>query len=848
MGNPTFFDRPASVPNGRQILRVGEGRWWALVPDVRNNLLGLQSLAREGSAQAGVYVDGRLTLSPFEPATTQSAILLDTQGGWHFAVSDKTGLFYQVRDHDAVAAGLARRTKLSRPAKPLLPSGQLGDMALLPGTDAPSLAYVQADGSDAVVTLAVRRQGWRHYEMARGQGFRPPALEVAEDRLLLTWSDSAGRIYFQEVDGTSLGKKPVAPPQVIGVPGRRPSIMATDTTVFVAYEDWWGQVVALVNEGEAWPRYPLAMTTPRLTVDVTHSAHLVRDTHGVVWLFFSDANRRFTYFTRWLGRQWSEVYDARGIFQRSPYFDSNLLSADYLSVEKHPAGGDIGMVLVNVSSAVATFETVPVVMPEARPGQRVLFLDMLEVGKMEGVEQVLVPATKDEANPVFTPDQDRDAFDHLRVFNHGTVLFDPARRIYRMWYSGMRPYPESIAWWHWLRGGYAESDDGRNWRRINLGQAEWNGSIENNLFPDFPICPCVYRDDADADPRRRYKMLHFLNAGEQTDLAAAGGYDLDAPYYPGFLYTSPDGLRWSREPAEITFPEGRPLSFVPQCFFRDDADPDPQRRWKAYGFMSVTYRRRAGGFAYSPEALHWTGHPRNPVLEPQTSRLPMIPAGRLSQIHDMVVWREGDLYLGLFQDQRSPECMPLELAVSRDGEHFVYPKPGEPFIAEGGAGRWDNRELLPSTPLRVGDELWFYYGGAGPTPRIESPNDLYWTVSCGLARSRVEGLTCLQPVKEGDSGSLTTVPFRAPESCRLTVNAACSPGSVLRVELCSPEGKPLPGYGRTDCQPVSVDSVRTPVTWERGPVIAVESQFCIRFFLEGAGVRLYAFGFEAEEN
>ena len=156
--------------------------------------------------------------------------------------------------------------------------------------------------------------------------------------------------------------------------------------------------------------------------------------------------------------------------------------------------------------------------------------------------------------------------------------------------------------------------------------------------------------------------------------------------------------------------------------------------------------------------------------------------------------------------------------------------------------------MLPSTPLRVGDELWFYYGGASPTPSIESPNDIYWTVSCGLARSRWEGFTCIEPAPELHSGSLTTIPFRASARCRLTVNAACSPGNVLRVELGDSAGQPLRGYSRMECHPITEDSVRTVVTWERGPVIEVEGQFCVGFFLEGAGVRLYAFGFEAEQD
>jgi len=656
---------------------------------------------------------------------------------------------------------------------------------------------------------------------------------------LLSWCDGGGRIWFQRVSWRELGRRAPEPPEEIGLPGRRPSILASGGKVFVAYEEWWNEIVVKVLDGRVWRTFQLTARHPQFTVDVNHSAHLALDRQGVPWLFFSDASRHFVYYARWLGDDWSDIGDARGIFQRAPYNDTSLLSADWLSVEKRPSGTEVRMVLANASSGVVACDAVPVVTPQAAPGGRVLFLDMLETARVDGLERRLVPATKDSANPVFTPNPERQAFDHLRVFNHGTVLYENGR--FRMWYAGMKEFPGLVPWWHWLATGYAESADGRHFDRVRLPAGTASGGPAGNAWAGLPFVVPLCRDDEDPDPARRYKLICFLNAGLKTEAAAAGTFDLDAQYAPGTLFTSPDGVRWAPEPAEMQFPGGRPIELVPLCLLKDRDEPDPQRRWKAYGFSSITYRRRAGAMAYSADARHWIAYSRNPVLDPQTSRMPIVPAGRISQIHDMVVWRDAGLYLSLFQDQRSMESLPLELAVSRDGVHFTYVQRGEPFIAEGGPNDWDSLELLPSSPVVVGSEVWFYYGGSA---RGKGQPDAGRRTSAGLARVRRDRFTCLQVQGGRDSGSITTVPFAPAGRCRLFVNADCGAEGSIRVELQGADGRPLPQYGAADCRPVAGDNVHIPVTWSQRPDVRAEGRFRICFHVQGPQVRLYAFGFD----
>ena len=838
--NPAWLRPAASVPNGRQILDRDGGRFWAMVPDWQRGTLQLQVLYRQ-SPTGEFAVEGQVRVGDFDPSQTQTAMVMDKRGRWQWAYSDGKSVRYQALQSAQVAECLSRGSALPQAGEQWkVGHASLGDMLLLPEGEAPCVGVVRSEDSESVVTLWWKAGGWHQWDIARGPALRPPAMDVAGDYLYLSWCDGGGRIWFQKIRWRELGKAaPEAPQDIQGInqPGRRPSILCADGKVFVAYETMvaYSQTTAKVLEGQQWRTFHV--TAPRLAPDVTHSPHLTLDANGVPWLFFSDANRRFVYYARWLGEGWSDIADGRGIFQRAPYYDGSLLSADWLSVEKHSASDQIGMVLANSSSGVASFQTMPVVTPKAMSGRRILFLDMLEVAQTEGLQRVFVPAVKDKANPVFTPSPDPKAFDSLRVFNHGTVRYEEGR--FRMWYPGMGLFPGSIPWWRQLKIGYAESLDGRSFHRVELPAGNGLGFLAGDI-PTLPFVVPLCRDDDDSDPARRYKLIDFLHSGVRSEAAAAGSYDLDAQFDPGFLYTSPDGTRWTREPLEIHYPGGKPLEFVPLCLLKDPGDPDPQRRWKAYGFMAATPTRRAGGMAYSPDARHWTGHFRNPVLDPQTSRMPLVPSGILSQIHDMVVWRDAGLYLSLFQDQRSKESLPLELAISRDGEHFVYVQPGEPFIPEGGPDDWDSLELLPSPPVDRGEEIWFYYAGSA---RGHGKPDEGRRTSAGLARARKDGFTCLQPAGGRTAGSLTTVPFQPAGRCRLFVNAACADGKI-RVELLGADGRPLEHHAAAQCRPVTGDGVHLPVAWADGEVARPSGPFRIRFSLEGRDVRIFSFGFD----
>lgn len=155
------------------------------------------------------------------------------------------------------------------------------------------------------------------------------------------------------------------------------------------------------------------------------------------------------------------------------------------------------------------------------------------------VEHLSKPAVRRE--PVVSPDKDNPAApDQVAAHFYGTVLHDEGR--YRMWYYpvGLKePGDARRADLKHLTQGpvcYAESEDGVQWTKPILNQAEFRGSRRNNAIAlpgELIAAVHVTKDAADPDPARRYKMVYNVHNGKTFVLRTA---------------TSADGIRWQAAP------------------------------------------------------------------------------------------------------------------------------------------------------------------------------------------------------------------------------------------------------------------------------------------------------------
>jgi len=386
---------------------------------------------------------------------------------------------------------------------------------------------------------------------------------------------------------------------------------------------------------------------------------------------------------------------------------------------------------------------------------------------------------------------------------------------------------------------YATSDDGIHWRKPALGLVEFQGSRDNNLLlrsrnPD----PRQLIDDLTviADPgdaRYPLKMLYFdsdrgATGSEPHGIHAAG---------------SADGLRW--ESFGQVLPEwgdrfnalGQRLGGEFLAFARA-----PGMRTSGHG--------RVASRLTSPDLLHWSE--AELVLKTDLEDAPN------AEIYSVVPFLHGDLLLGGIERMHmTPDKLDTELAWSRDrGRTWQRARTRPSFIPWGLPGRWDDTwiNLSANQPILHDGRLWFYYSGRTGAHDAQYPHN---HGAIGLATLRRDGFCSLRATEQ--TGWCNTPAFTWPGG-DLWANVDCRrddtshPGlctGEFRVEVQTPDGQPLPGFGGTHLKPISQNTYRDKdarVRWEgdrsldqlKGQTIR------LRFLLRDA--HLYAFRAAAVEQ
>ena len=712
--------------------------------------------------------------------------------------------------------------------------------------------------SEVTVHLGTLRDGaWQSFELGRGKKFYPPSLLFSRDGA-----------FFHVACGDTIGGTHCLKGRVSEVKkgrkwqfershsGNRPALAETAGGVLAVHESGDSLKYTFL-EGEPRRSHPLTSLDSRFAWDTVHSPRLVVDQHRIPWLFFIDSTRQHVFYSRWLGTRWSPIMNGFWLTRNTARFEDNHVSIDWLGVE-HGVGRDkssIGLVIGHRSQfPAAGFHVLQVPSLKSDPGNKVLFLDLKEVHHIDGVELKVDTARKFANNPVIAAGRPGE-FDSQGAANVKVIKQDC---VYRAWYSGLHREPDS----EWpksgpvpsVRVGYAESADGRHFKKTPLGLLTFGKNDDTNMVAGLPTTPIfrpivptgMHVDSGDPDPTRRYKFLTWTGG---RPVRKGAGPDAAEPddEQTWTLWTSPDGLRWHQASrGGIRFPAGMPSSFSPQALFHDPDERDPARKYKAYGFLGLNNDRRGAGYGFSADATEWTADPGNPIFDPWARATPVVRSGKVEQIHDVVVWKYHQYYLALYQYQRSGTNMTVELAMSRDGENFTYIQPGAEVVRRGAAGEWDSDMISPSVPLVDTDEIKIYYSGYrfSRTKLIEGER------ACGLATLRLDGFTQLTLEVGQQQGSVTTIPVDRDFATDLYINASCGQGNRLEVELIDPKsGKALPGYSHEECTPLETDSLAHRVVWGNrrlGDIRNASFQIRIHFTKGCTSPNLYSFEFRQD--
>ncbi len=443
---------------------------------------------------------------------------------------------------------------------------------------------------------------------------------------------------------------------------------------------------------------------------------------------------------------------------------------------------------------------------------KLLFLDYRHFEKVEGFTREIEKPVIHEV-PVLASDK---PWEKNYIATYGSVT----RRsdgLFQMWYTGGRWCEEG------LRPGYAESEDGLNFHRPDLGIVQKEGQHTNIVMDERLIGLSVILDEDDPDVSKRYKML--VGAGEHPRISA---------------FRSPDGMHWlplAENPVMGVNPDG------PIGLYRH-----PDGRYIAYHRPCWGDRRIACSESW--DFVHWS-KPRV-VLEPEPGDETNV------QIYGMGAMNYGPYDIGTAWIYHTvPEDMGWTKSLGgRTNPELVYGRGGYCWHRAMLGTPWIDLEDKPdqigyglvqccSQPVKMKGEIRFYFtrsyerhgeDNLAREDRIER--------KVFMARSRPDRFIAASCDEKGE---ILTRPFWHP-SPHIYVNARCKPDGYIKAELLDCGGNVIPGFEMEQCELFCGDSTVAEILWDGKTPSEALSGREIRIRLEVSRADLFSIAASTPED
>ncbi len=364
----------------------------------------------------------------------------------------------------------------------------------------------------------------------------------------------------------------------------------------------------------------------------------------------------------------------------------------------------------------------------------------------------------------------------------------------------------------------AESDDGINFRKPNLGLVSFQGSTANNIVHDgigrHNFAPFI-------DPRP--------DCPSEEHYKALGGTD------GLFPFVSPDGIHWRQAAEKPVMIDGyfdsQNVAFWDavrgeyRVYYRDWHVRDPSRTPQPSDLRDIKT-------ATSPDFLNWTAgqwldYPGSPVEQLYTNQVMPCPGAP-------------HLLIGFptrFLEERGQITEGL-LMSSRDG--VIFQRWGEALIRPGlNRQRWGNRSnYIWQGIIETASDL----PGAPNEWSLYSTEGYYEGAMCQVRRFTVrrDGFVSVQAPLSG--GELTTRPLTFGGSA-LSLNVSTAAAGEVRVEIQTPEGQPIEGFNAACCEAVWGDAVERKVTWKHQSDLGALAGRPVRVRFAMRDCDLYSFHF-----
>ena len=467
-----------------------------------------------------------------------------------------------------------------------------------------------------------------------------------------------------------------------------------------------------------------------------------------------------------------------------------------------------------------------------------LFLDESIIESRKGVRLQMNPAMK-TGELLISPDSDPGA----RINSYSSVMKEGD--LIRVWYDDREHFCSR----------YAESEDGIHFVKPDLGLIDADGPMPGNaVLAKHRLQGCCVWIDLRAPPAQRYKTQ------------AKCGPHPDKPSTLDF-FSSADGLHWKpMHSIEMEDIDTQNVVFWDESYSRYVMYT---RRWVRFTDANLNHRKVRR--MESDDLVHWDTQ----SIVWEADEEDRATHGTSTGMHPVDYYGAcvfkypdaGDLYILLAQafwhwkdrppeerwgyspdpqrrkkrvERLGPSTMDVRLGLSHDGKAFCRSVDRGPFISLGPDGRFDSKLVwaMPN-PIRMGDELWFYYAG-GNTDHDGFVDPISSHLLSGISRAvlRLDGFVSADADYSG--GQLTTRPILY-EGERLELNADTFGGGCIQVELLDKGGKPIEGFTRNDSQPLYGNSVA--MRWNTGKSLGVLAGQAVRLRFIMQDCKLYAFQF-----
>lgn len=386
----------------------------------------------------------------------------------------------------------------------------------------------------------------------------------------------------------------------------------------------------------------------------------------------------------------------------------------------------------------------------------------------------------------------------------------------------------------------AESDDGVNWLRPNLGQMEFSGDRQNNLFDYRGYV--AFLDPHETDPEHRYKATYRPLESSSLPHAAC-------------LAHSKDGLHWT------AYNAGKPVT-------DRAADTLSQMVWDERGKVYRLFTRTDFGSGGGPTEYRGAREMINPDVKQDPTNWKTVrnwvfdregpEEVKRRQIHTVNFWQHEGIDFGLMVVMEWPafnekpphvgndktrherDVWNCYLATRRGGHEaewdlrWIYEE--KQFIPRGGPGSFDKDLIHPAASILTHlGEHWIYYTG-WPNGHMRHP----YHPAIGLAKVRLDRFISLEPWQKNEMCWIITKPFQL-QGKSLELNGDFSEGRLV-LEILDTEGKSIDGFTAADMEPIEqADDVKLAVCWKGGKDLSHIKGQDVRLKMSWERGKLFAF-------